>query len=99
VSDQLEAWMKEHFIVVHVGDKKMPSKLKTEINTPEMEDRVRSAAVAAGIGGAVIQTDFEHGQWWITDIETGAQWSVCDATGGDSVDGFSFEQVTEGDDQ
>jgi hypothetical protein len=41
------------------------------------------------------QADFEHGQWWITDLESGAQWSVVDATGGRSVDGFDFEPVTE----
>lgn len=42
--------------------------------------------------------DFEHGQLWITCGACGGQWSVCDATGGDSVDGFSFERVSDGDD-
>ena len=40
---------------------------------------------------------FEHGQLWITRID-GAAWSVCDAVGGPSVDGFDFEQVSEGED-
>lgn len=41
-----------------------------------------------------LQTNFEHGQWWITDQQTGAQWSVVDATGPGSDNGFSFEQVS-----
>lgn len=44
-------------------------------------------------------SDFEHGQWWITDLDTGAQWSVCDAEGTEAngvFDGFCFERVTEG---
>lgn len=43
-----------------------------------------------------VSADFEHGQWWITDLDTGAQWSVVDAEGKRAVDGFDFEQVTEG---
>jgi len=69
--------------------------LKTETNTPEMEHRVINAfpfdehrAVAAV---------FEHGQWWITCNDCGGQWSVVDATGGRSIDGFDFEEVGEGD--
>lgn len=42
------------------------------------------------------QVDFEHGCWWVTDLVSGAQWAVVDAHGGHSVDGFDFEQVTEG---
>ncbi len=45
-----------------------------------------------------VQVNFEHGQWWVTVKPTGAQWSVHDAEGHGSVDGFGFEQVTEGDD-
>ena len=63
-------------------------------------------------GGSIVtrpryNSDFEHGQWWITDLDTGAEWSVCDAEGnastdhlsgkfkreGDVFDGFCFEQV------
>ena len=36
----------------------------------------------------------EHGQWWVTDRDTGAQWSVMDTAGHPSVDGFDFAQVT-----
>ncbi len=38
-----------------------------------------------------LQTDFEHGQWWITDRLSGAQWSVHD-----TQNGFGFEQVSQG---
>lgn len=72
-------------------------KLKTEQDTPAMGRRVEKAArdyfrtrSASG--------NFEHGQWWIT-LANGAQYSVNDAEGGDSVDGFCFEQVTEEYDQ
>lgn len=73
--------------------------LKTEINTPEMGERVTEAFEASGIAEGTIQSNFEHGQWWITVLESGAQWSVCDAEGGDAVDGFCFEQITEGEDE
>jgi len=77
--------------------------LKTETDTPEMEQRVIDA-FAASVHAKDPDEEtycavFEHGQWWITCDQTGAQWSVVDAVGGDSVDGFSFEQVTEGEAQ
>lgn len=72
-------------------------KLKTEVNTPKMRARVMAAFRlrfnTKRIGPAAW---FEHGQWWIVDNVTGAQWSVVDAEGGTSVDGFDFEQVSEG---
>ena len=70
--------------------------LKTERNTPEMAARVLEAA-RAYFDREDLQVDFEHGQFWVSDVTSGAQYSVCDAEGGDSVDGFIFEQVTEGD--
>lgn len=36
---------------------------------------------------------FEHGQLWIT-CSDGAAWSVVDAEGVESVNGFDFEQVS-----
>ena len=81
--------------------------LMTETNTHSMERRIRVSFKASqqgyrfGLPGERkpklaryrrIQTYFEHGQWWVTDLDTGAQWSVCDATRG-----FVFEQVTTGD--
>lgn len=67
--------------------------LKTETNTNAMERRIRSAARTA-LGHRRLQADFEHGQWWMTDLRSGAQWSVVDAEGGNSVDGLDFEMVT-----
>jgi hypothetical protein len=72
--------------------------LKTETNTPEMESRILNAFNEWRPGGChpVASADFEHGQWWVTCGECGAQFSVVDADGGAAVDGFDFEQVTEG---
>lgn len=76
----------------------MARKLKTEIDTPAMGDRVLEAFEVSRYArrGHRYNSDFEHGQWWITSLTTGAQWSVVDATGYGSVDGFDFERVTEG---
>ena len=70
--------------------------LNTETNTRAMEQRVLDAATEL-LGRARMSADFEHGQWWITDLDTGAQWSVCDAESPDTAEGFCFEQVTQGD--
>ena len=75
-------------------------KLKTEQNTKVMERRVIAAARAyqppLAKGMLCLKPFFEHGQWWIENVDNGAQYSVVDAEGGASVDGFDFEQVTEG---
>ena len=69
--------------------------LNTERNTVSMSRKVRHAAFEANLGHiGDIQTDFEHGQWWITNRRTGAQWSVCDTD-----KGFDFENVTRGEDE
>jgi hypothetical protein len=79
--------------------------LKTEHNTPTMEARVRRAwrrwrfQQCGSRRAAGFSFDFEHGQWWVTDLDTGAQWSVVDAEGGSSVDGFDFEQISYGEDE
>ena len=44
-----------------------------------------------------LSAHYEHGQWWIVDGASGACWSVVDAEGGDSIEGFSFEVVDSGD--
>lgn len=69
--------------------------LKTETNTPAMERRILRAAREYFGKHRRLDAHFEHGQWWITDCETGAQWSVNDAEGQYTVDGFDFDQVTE----
>jgi Na+-translocating ferredoxin:NAD+ oxidoreductase RnfG subunit len=75
--------------------------LKTERNTPGMGKRVERAFrrwhhSVHGFHPTRVQVDFEHGQWWASNPLTGASWSVVDAEGGDSVDGFSFEPVSDG---
>jgi hypothetical protein len=72
-------------------------KLKTEINTPEMDARILDAAKESLGEQRNLSLIFEHGQHWIEDLDSGAQWSVVDAEGGNSIDGFDFEQVTQGD--
>jgi hypothetical protein len=73
--------------------------LKTEMNTLQMRTRVsRAFAESRGIIGrekAGVHAVFEHGQWWIT-LADGAQYSVVDAEGPKTIDGFDFEQVTRG---
>ena len=68
-------------------------KLKSEQNTNVAREAILKAS-RARFGVRKIQADYEHGQWWITELGTGAQWSVCDASGPGSVQGFDFEQVT-----
>lgn len=70
--------------------------LNTETNTLAMERRIRSAARHAGLG-CRLSADYEHGQWWITNLDNGGQWSVCDADGSAAqgvFDGFCFEEIT-----
>lgn len=69
--------------------------LKTE--NPKTSERRILRAARAILGRRPLSAFYEHGQWWIEDRDTGAQWSVVDAEGGRSVDGFDFEQVTDGD--
>lgn len=76
--------------------------LKCETNTPEVEAEVKAAFESYNehelnqVHGR-IQADFEHGQWFVTCVDCGAQWSVNDAEGPGSYDGFDFERITEGD--
>lgn len=78
----------------------MSAPLQTETNTPRMERRaLRAFRDRMSARRRRLAADFEHGQWWVTDLKSGAQWSVVDAEGGESVDGFDFEQVTLGDEE
>jgi hypothetical protein len=36
---------------------------------------------------------FEHGQWWVWDLRNEDNYSVVDAEGPGSINGFDFEQV------
>jgi hypothetical protein len=80
--------------------------LKCETKTAKMESMVRAAAKAHDALAAhgftpgddtALQVDFEHGQWWVTCLPCGAQWSASDATGAGTVGGFDFEEVCAGD--
>lgn len=62
--------------------------LQSETNTRAVERRIRGEARAI-LRKRDLQTDFEHGQWWVTHRPSGAQWSVVDTNFG-----FDFEQVT-----
>jgi len=70
--------------------------LQTETNTLKVESAIRHAAgeVLASVRRPLphLRTDFEHGQWWITNTKTGEQWSIVDSNG---PFGFDFEKVTD----
>lgn len=70
--------------------------LKTERNTKTMEKRVLKMARKM-LGTRNVSAFFEHGQWWVSNLKTGAQYSVVDAEGPNTIDGFDLEQVTDGD--
>jgi predicted cupin superfamily sugar epimerase len=75
------------------------SALLTETNSRAVNARIRRAArVVLSLSAKRIQTDFEHGQWWVTDLHTGAQWSVVDCQTPSGFSYVDFEQVTRGDD-
>jgi hypothetical protein len=76
--------------------------LQSTVNTRQVSVKVEKAfrrwhINATGHRPQGMNTYFEHGQWWVT-LLSGAAYSVVDAEGGDAVNGFSFEQVSEGDD-
>ena len=70
--------------------------LKCERNTKAMQKKVLTAARKKFRQRKNIEAVFEHGQWWIVREGTGGlteYYSVCDAEGPGSVNGFSFEMV------
>lgn len=67
--------------------------LNTEKNTDQMRRKVTKAA-HKHFGKTGNNAVFEHGQWWICRTD-GSQYSVNDATGPGTTDGFDFEMVTE----
>lgn len=66
--------------------------LKCETNSPEIEKEICEQFQEEMGQHKRVQADFEHGQWFVTCVDCGAQWSV-----NDSSDGFDFEEITEGD--
>lgn len=65
---------------------------------PQEQFSVLSAAQERFGDARRLQVDYEHGQWWVTILRSGAQYSVVDATGPGTYDDFGFELVTVGDD-
>lgn len=81
--------------VVMAGDKGKPnpSHLVSSQNTQAAKKKVASAA-AAQFGRGKMTPFYEHGQWWVENLRTGAQYSVVDTSRG-----LDFEQVTQGDEE
>ena len=68
--------------------------LNCETNTPSMERRILSAARRKFHQRKNLHTVFEHGQWYIVREGIGGlteNYSVCDASGIGTIDGFDFE--------
>lgn len=70
--------------------------LETTINTPSVARRVRRAANVR-LGRRRWQTDYEHGQWWVTDLDSGAQYAAVDCQTINGIDYIDFERVSRGD--
>lgn len=75
--------------------------LKTEQDTPEMRDRIGDAFASSdmaddGDGPLDFDVFFEHGAHWVRLAGSGRTWAVVDAEGKDTVDGFGFELIDEG---
>lgn len=78
------------------------ARLNSTKDTKRMGTRVLRAFRKSGIVRKHIRrTDsfYEHGQWWVQHLDTGAQWAAQDCAGYSAVDGFCFEQVTRGDEE
>jgi hypothetical protein len=65
----------------------------TEHNNRATETAIEKAFKAVARKGERYQFDYEHGQWWVTELGTGAMWGVYDTHPGE----FSFEVVARGD--
>lgn len=77
----------------------MTSPLSSTLNTPQVERRIRRAFRQIHRSSASrrpFQTVYEHGHWWVIEDgpdDTLQTWDAVDADGGDSFDGFNFEEV------
>ena len=73
-------------------------RLNCETNTPIMMNRIKRAWREQKRMRGAVSLVFEHGQWWVQHVVTGAAWSVNDAVLTSGVHTFSFEQVSQGED-
>jgi hypothetical protein len=64
----------------------------TEHDNEASLDAIKKSFRAVARKSERYQYDFEHGQWWVTELGTGRQWSVVDTS-----NGFDFEIVSVGD--
>ena len=69
--------------------------LITEINTKATEKHVLKAARVI-LKKRNLSAFYEHGQWWVEHLPSGAQWAVEDSEGPGTAYGLCLEQVTEG---
>lgn len=75
--------------------------LKSDINSPAMEKKILTSAKKFFNGypveGKKIHTIFEHGHWWVRwydeNSEEDRTYSVIDAEGIGTCNGFDFEEV------
>jgi len=72
--------------------------MNTEQNTSDMKANVLRAARLRFSNSPGIQLAYEHGQWWATVFPTYGEpdeqiYSVVDASGPGSINGFDFEEV------
>lgn len=73
------------------------SQLLSTTNTPTVRAHVLRAAKHK-LGRGKYHATFEHGQWWVTRLKDGAQWSVVDTLPVGGLPALDFEQVTRGED-
>jgi len=79
--------------------------LPSTIDSPEIDKRIEAAAALRFPDAEKRETFFEHGHWWCrvdygkagNEARTGddqdVTYDVVDAEGGESIDGFDFEEV------
>jgi hypothetical protein len=73
--------------------------LKSETRTAAMQKRIKRAfclSAQCSRPKKSYSVEWDHGQWFVRHAASGAWWSVVDADGGDSIDGFDFEMITAG---
>jgi len=72
--------------------------LRTEDNSIETEmDITAWAEDEFGEEHKRLDVHFEHGQHWVSCLDCGASWSVCDHEDAKGNEGFVFEEVAAGD--